>query len=372
MATLKTTFAGVSMPNPFMLASAPPTTNCEMVARSFDAGWGGAVLKTMAYDLRMARNVNPRIAAYKVGKSIHGFTNFELGSPKPISKWLEDARWLKERFPEHAVFVSLLHTEGLVEEQWREVTRMFNDAGIDGFELNFSCSHAFHAAGGGFAKVFDVQNKRFSTISCTRCGDTELYRAFDMTYDYDIWPFYEGFLKGELSLRAYTDILNYQELTYPTGYVKARCVENHDTPRLASYLSDDRQLQNWLAFLYFRRGAAMLYGGTEFACRHQVSLFDKDDNFGDKARDLSDLLRRCKAMKTTLPLTGAVWYDCRVGAAIGHYDGPEGTALGVFDLSGSAASIPVDLPDGTYENRLGGTVTVTDGQLPVESTPVVI
>ena len=148
MATLKTTFAGVSMPNPFMLASAPPTTNCEMVARSFDAGWGGAVLKTMAYDLRMARNVNPRIAAYKVGKSIHGFTNFELGSPKPISKWLEDARWLKERFPEHAVFVSLLHTEGLVEEQWREVTRMFNDAGIDGFELNFSCSHGMAEAGG--------------------------------------------------------------------------------------------------------------------------------------------------------------------------------------------------------------------------------
>ena len=202
--------------------------------------------------------------------------------------------------------------------------------------------------------------------------DTDLYRAFDMTYDYDLWPCYEGVLKGETSLRQFTDLLTYQELTYPTGYVKARCVENHDTPRLASYLSDDRQLQNWLAFLYFRRGAAMLYGGTEFACRHQVSLFDKDDNFGDKARDLSDLLRRCKAMKTTLPLTGAVWYDCRVGAAIGHYDGPEGTALGVFDLSGSAASIPVDLPDGTYENRLGGTVTVTDGQLPVESTPVVI
>ena len=202
--------------------------------------------------------------------------------------------------------------------------------------------------------------------------DTDLYRAFDMTYDYDLWPCYEGVLKGETPLRQFTDLLTYQELTYPTGYVKARCVENHDTPRLASYLSDDRQLQNWLAFLYFRRGAAMLYGGTEFACRHQVSLFDKDDNFGDKARDLSDLLRRCKAMKTTLPLIGAVWYDCRVGAAIGHYDGPEGTALGVFDLSGSAASIPVDLPDGTYENRLGGTVTVTDGQLPAESTPVVI
>lgn len=147
--TLKVNFAGVSMPNPFMLASAPPTTNCEMVARSFDAGWGGAVLKTMAYNLGMARNVNPRITAYKVGKSIRGFTNFELGSPKPIDKWLKEAVWLKERFPEHAVLVSLLHTEGLVEEQWREVTRMFNDTGIDGFELNFSCSHGMAENGGG-------------------------------------------------------------------------------------------------------------------------------------------------------------------------------------------------------------------------------
>ena len=61
-ATLKTNFAGVTMPNPFMLSSAPPTTNCEMVARSFDAGWGGAVLKTLAYNLKLVQNVNPRIS----------------------------------------------------------------------------------------------------------------------------------------------------------------------------------------------------------------------------------------------------------------------------------------------------------------------
>ncbi|MBQ6215132.1 MAG: NAD-dependent dihydropyrimidine dehydrogenase subunit PreA [Oscillospiraceae bacterium] len=151
-ATLRTTFAGISMPNPFMLSSAPPTTNCEMVARSFDAGWGGAVLKTMAYNLDLVRNVNPRITAVKTGRSIQGFTNFELGSPKPIDKWLKEAQWLKERFPEHTVFVSLLHTEGLIEEQWREVTRMFNDTGIDGYELNFSCSHGM-AEGGGGAQV---------------------------------------------------------------------------------------------------------------------------------------------------------------------------------------------------------------------------
>lgn len=150
--TLKVNFAGVNMPNPFLLSSAPPTTNVEMVARCFDAGWGGAVLKTLAYNLNQARNVNPRITAVKTpDNEIVGFTNFELGSPKSIEKWAEDTRWLKERFPEHGVFVSLLHTEGLIESQWREVTRMFDQAGADGFELNFSCSHGMAESGGGAA-----------------------------------------------------------------------------------------------------------------------------------------------------------------------------------------------------------------------------
>ena len=63
--------------------------------------------------------------------------------------------------------------------------------------------------------------------------DTELYRAFDMTYDYDIWPWFEGCLTGRNTLQQYIDMLNYQELTYPSGFIKMRCGENHDTPRLA-------------------------------------------------------------------------------------------------------------------------------------------
>ena len=35
----------------------------------------------------------------------------------------------------------------------------------------------FQATGGNLAKIFDVQNKRFSTVSCRRCGFTELYRS---------------------------------------------------------------------------------------------------------------------------------------------------------------------------------------------------
>lgn len=38
-------------------------------------------------------------------------------------------------------------------------------------------SDQFQATGGNFAKIFDVQNKKFVTISCTKCGYTELYKA---------------------------------------------------------------------------------------------------------------------------------------------------------------------------------------------------
>ena len=38
------------------------------------------------------------------------------------------------------------------------------------------------ATGGAFAKIFDVQNKKFTTISCTQCGYTELYKRSSSTF----------------------------------------------------------------------------------------------------------------------------------------------------------------------------------------------
>jgi len=203
--------------------------------------------------------------------------------------------------------------------------------------------------------------------------DTELYRAFDMTYDYDIWPWFEGCLTGRNTLQQYIDMLNYQELTYPTGYIKARCLENHDTCRAASWFTSDRQLYHWLGFLYFQRGAAMLYSGMEYAPKKRVGLFDADDNYGDMRLDVQRYLTACKAMKQTLPLGGGFWWvTASDSVALGHYEGPEGRALGVFDLRGRGGEVAVDLPDGVYENRLGGQVTVRNGRLPLGEYPVVI
>ena len=149
MPTLKCSFAGVEMPNPFMLASAPPTASTAMADACFRHGWGGVVLKTLTYRAKLSSNVTPRISAYKNGKEILGFTNCELGTPHPIEEWAEDVYKLKKQWRDQGVFVSLLHTEGLFENEWRETARMFSEAGADGFELNFSCSHGMAEAGGG-------------------------------------------------------------------------------------------------------------------------------------------------------------------------------------------------------------------------------
>lgn len=147
--SLEVDFAGIRFLNPFMLSSAPPTTTGEMIERAFDEGWGGAVIKTLAYDLKQVRNVQPRIHSVRDGGKIIGFSNIELGSPKPIRLWLKEVSRIKRNYPRHAVFASLLHTEGLVKKQWVEVAKRCEAAGADGVELNFSCTHGMAESGGG-------------------------------------------------------------------------------------------------------------------------------------------------------------------------------------------------------------------------------
>ena len=203
--------------------------------------------------------------------------------------------------------------------------------------------------------------------------DTELHQVFDMSYDYDVWPWYEGVLTGKVTLREYANILNYQELTYPSSYVKARYLENHDTPRGASLMQSDAQLDNWLAFLYFQRGVTMLYSGMEYAPCERVDFFENQSNYGDMRRDVQLQMKKLKEIKETLPLTGGYWLEEADGLLLGHYQGPEGKVLGVFDLlEHGKGCVSVDLPDGAYPNRLGGHITVCGGQFAFDGRPVIL
>jgi glycosidase len=204
--------------------------------------------------------------------------------------------------------------------------------------------------------------------------DNELYEAFDLTYDYDIWPYFEGVFSGENSLKEYLDFVTFQETAYPRSHLKLRCLENHDQVRFASRVKDDGQLLNWLAFLYFEKGTTLLYSGMEYAPCHRVDLFEKDHAYGDMRIDLQHTLRHLKDVKTKLPTDGI--FTARVqksGLAVAGYDGPNGQARGIFSLDGSRGEVDLDLPDGAYCNQWNNEmISVENGKTFFTGNPIII
>ncbi|MBT3983809.1 MAG: NAD-dependent dihydropyrimidine dehydrogenase subunit PreA [Bacteriovoracaceae bacterium] len=130
---------GVYFENPFLVGSGPPSTNAKVIARSFDAGWGGSVIKTLSLDHTKVKNIAPRYGQYKVDGKCIGFTNNELITDRPLSVWLEEIRELKKRYPSKVLIGSIM--EEPTRENWQELTEKVCKAGVDIIELNLSCPH---------------------------------------------------------------------------------------------------------------------------------------------------------------------------------------------------------------------------------------
>lgn len=147
--TLNVEFCGVSMPNPFLLASAPPTAFGDGIMRAFEAGWGGAVLKTLKPDGLLIEDVTPRFGTIKDKKGgVIGFENFELVTKRDLSAWLPEIRTIKEKYPDRALIGSIM---GSSKTEWQTLTTQVQEAGVDGLELNFSCPHGMPEHGMGAA-----------------------------------------------------------------------------------------------------------------------------------------------------------------------------------------------------------------------------
>ena len=144
MADLSIDFAGIKSPNPFWLASAPPANTGEQIMRAFDAGWGGAVWKTLGNPVM---NVSSRFGSVDYdGRKMMGLNNIELITDRPLETNLREIREVKRRYPKHAVIASLM-TE--TKEDWRVLINKCEDAGVDGLELNFGCPHGMCERGMG-------------------------------------------------------------------------------------------------------------------------------------------------------------------------------------------------------------------------------
>ena len=151
MANLTTHFIGISSPNPFWLASAPPTDKATNVNRAFEAGWGGVVWKTLGEEGPPIVNVNgPRYGALLTpDRRLTGFNNIELITDRDLALNLKEITEVKRLWPDRAMVVSLMVPCN--EDAWRAILPRVEDTGCDGIELNFGCPHGMSERGMGAA-----------------------------------------------------------------------------------------------------------------------------------------------------------------------------------------------------------------------------
>lgn len=220
---------------------------------------------------------------------------------------------------------------------------------------------------------FSQMNRKLGMYSA---NDYEMFSAFDMEYEYDIREVFDRYLNGECTLSNYIDMLNFQECAYPENYIKMRCLENHDQPRICSFVKEEKALENFTAFLYFLKGSTLIYAGQEYRNDHVPSLFEKDVILRTAEADISPLLRKLYDVKKSV-LSVEDYFkgtaDDTHDIAVLERDDNHTVKVGVFSLKGKAASVNVQLPDGTYTNHLNGeTVAVTGGMLHCDGNPILL
>lgn len=241
----------------------------------------------------------------------------------------------------------------------------------------------------------------------TALSDSEIYQAFDLCYDYDVYGKFRAYISGRGTLADYAEAINRQEYIYPDNYVKLRFLENHDQTRAAFLIPDHSDLISWTAFTYFQKGMTLIYAGQEYGADHLPSLFDKDEVFIEEdgkrtlcsggfrietektddgvtvrayAADRPDpglipLIQALSEIKRDPIFTDSVYHvkaqDEKFLIATHEKDGRK--ALGVFPVKSDTGYVEVDFPDGVYTDLLSGdSVEVFRGGVPCSGAPIII
>ena len=213
------------------------------------------------------------------------------------------------------------------------------------------------------------------SLGLQAASDGEMYRAFDITYDYDIWGSFQRALTGRGSLADYIAALDAQEGIYPDNYVKLHCLENHDRTRSAALIPDARARRNWLALTYIAKGTVLLYNGQEASCVDRPSLFERDPIDWHCGEDLSELMRRLYAIRRRpIMKDGAFSVRIAAGSAVIAERRLGGQRLvGLFCLDGRGGAVPCDLPEGIHTDLIGGgAVRVDSGLVFLKGEPVIL
>ncbi|GEL15341.1 alpha-amylase family glycosyl hydrolase [Pediococcus cellicola] len=206
-------------------------------------------------------------------------------------------------------------------------------------------------------------------------SDGEIYRAFDLAYDYDIDQDWHDYLAGKISLNEYVKTLNRQDIMYPANYVKMRNLENHDNPRAHELIKNENDLLNWTAFSEFQKGATLVYAGQEFGLSHTPSLFETDKLNWNTTIDLSKLIKQMhKLSQDTIQVEGTYQLkDAGNDIVMVDYSKNEKQRLGIFSLHSNSGIVKTSFQDGNYRNTIDGSlVMIKNGIIHVSGSPIVI
>ena len=214
----------------------------------------------------------------------------------------------------------------------------------------------------------------------TALSDSEIYQAFDLCYDYDVYGKFRAYLSGKGTLEDYAEAINRQEYIYPENYVKLRFLENHDQTRAAFLIPDRKALEGWTAFTFFQKGMPLIYAGQEWTIPHLPSLFDKDTvevPILGAAIWLIDLIAKLADIRHD-PLFADSVYQVRSQDErflIATHTKGERKALGVFPVAPNSGIgyVEVDFPDGVYTNLINGDkVEVFRGGISCYDRPIIL
>ena len=215
----------------------------------------------------------------------------------------------------------------------------------------------------------------------TALSDSEIYQAFDICYDYDVYPYMKNAITGDGCLKQYLSKVNTQEVIYPDNYCKLRCLENHDRPRAAAMIPNDNVLLNWMAWNYFQKGIVMLYAGEEFCVTHHPTLFDLDTVDFNTGKDISSFVKSLSDIKRDSIFTNSFFTSKVVGNDIilATYEAYKDSAcnhkkaIGIFSTTSVSKAVSVPLEDGTYKNAINyEDVDVYEGILSYKGYPIII
>jgi hypothetical protein len=216
-----------------------------------------------------------------------------------------------------------------------------------------------------------IEHRRLANLRAH--SDSEVYTAFDITYDYDIWSTFLAAVTGRIPVARYLEMLRFQDGIYPENFVKMRCVENHDNHRIMYLAPTKEQAVAWTAFQAFNRGAFLIYAGQEAGADHKPTLFDIDKVEWSDYEFQPFLTKLAKMKKDPVLKSGKFRIHSAEPAIQASWISPEGNLYGIFNVANSAGEIEVHIPDGTYTDEISGSsISVNDGRLSLPAAAVIL